>query len=53
MFEHLARAEAELEHERTRREAAEQILEDVQRECTRPSVVPALLQIFGLQDDIV
>ncbi|KAL0580897.1 hypothetical protein V5O48_001091 [Marasmius crinis-equi] len=39
-------AEQQLEEERTRRKAAEDLLNDVQRECKQPFVVPALLDAF-------
>jgi hypothetical protein len=46
MRERLLRLENEVEIERRKRAAAEAILEDVQRECREPFVVPALLESF-------
>ncbi|KAH7890521.1 hypothetical protein F5I97DRAFT_1922978 [Phlebopus sp. FC_14] len=42
----LARAEEELRKERAKRLRAERALEDVERECTAPFIVPALYQAF-------
>lgn len=42
----LLRLEAELRTERARRVRAEQSLNDVERECRAPFVVPALFQAF-------
>ncbi|KAF9268250.1 hypothetical protein L218DRAFT_604219 [Marasmius fiardii PR-910] len=39
-------AEKQLKEERRRREAAEDSLKDVQRECREPFVVPALMDAF-------
>jgi len=46
MRERLSFLEKEVEVERRKRVAAEAVLEDVQRECREPFVVPALLQTF-------
>ena len=49
--------EAELVNERRLRTEAEQVLEDVRRECQAPFVVPALLDAFTtlsrLTNDVV
>lgn len=42
----LEKIESELASERRRRVEAEQSLDDIQRECREPFVVPALLDAF-------
>lgn len=42
----LAQMEAELREERERRIRAERALEDVERECRSPFIVPALFRAF-------
>ncbi|EGN94507.1 hypothetical protein SERLA73DRAFT_144290, partial [Serpula lacrymans var. lacrymans S7.3] len=38
--------EEALKDERRRRESAEQLIRDIEKECREPFVVPALLQAF-------
>ncbi|KAH0828726.1 hypothetical protein J3R83DRAFT_3137 [Lanmaoa asiatica] len=46
MLAELSRLEAELKTEKTKRARAERALDDVERECRAPFVVPALFQAF-------
>ena len=46
MRERLSLLENEVQVERRKRAAAEAVLEDVQRECREPFVVPTLLESF-------